>query len=178
MDPDRMITYHRFGGEGVAAHRDTLIAVHADAYASAMDNPLNQRFPWFVDHWGAMDGFSCVILRDGDEPAGFAYGAPLKPGREWWRDHWQPTPEQDDVTTFAVSEIMLRPQWRRRGLSSQLHDALIEDRGEALAVLFVDETHPKVLELYQSWGYDDVGRNRPFADAPLYAVMLKQLRKL
>jgi hypothetical protein len=65
--------------------RQMLIDVHADAYADQMDDPFHQRFAWFVDHWTGMDGFSCVVAYDNDEPVGFAYGAPLAPGREWWR---------------------------------------------------------------------------------------------
>lgn len=42
-----------------------------------------------VDHWSGMDGFTCVVAFDGEEPTGFACGAPLQPGREWRRstDH-------------------------------------------------------------------------------------------
>ncbi|MDX3298562.1 GNAT family N-acetyltransferase, partial [Streptomyces scabiei] len=55
--------------------KQTLIDVHADAYADAMEDEFNQRFPWFVDHWTSMKGFTCVVAFDGEEPTGFAYGA-------------------------------------------------------------------------------------------------------
>jgi hypothetical protein len=70
--------------------RQTLIDVHADAYADAMDDEFNQRFPWFVDHWGGHPGFACVIAFDGEDPVAFAYGAPANPDREWWREHLKP----------------------------------------------------------------------------------------
>ncbi|GAA1728343.1 hypothetical protein [Streptomyces yatensis] len=38
--------------------RQTLIDVHAGAYADAMDDEFNQRFSWFVDHWGGNPEFS------------------------------------------------------------------------------------------------------------------------
>ncbi|NEA80401.1 GNAT family N-acetyltransferase [Actinospica acidiphila] len=155
--------------------KDLLIRVHADAYAEAMEDEFNQRFPWFVDHWSAMDGFTCVVAFDGEEPTGFAYGAPLPPGREWWRTtDYQPN--NGYTSTYAVSEVMVRPQWRKRGISAQLHEALLKERSEDLAVLLVDVTHPKVQDLYESWGYHKVGEQQPFADSPLYAVMLKDLR--
>ncbi len=149
--------------------RQMLIDVHADSCADVMDNEFNQKFPWFVDHWSEMAGFTCVIAFDGKQPTGFAYGAPLPPGREWWRN-------TDYVPTFAVSEVMVRPQWRKQGIADQLHSALFQERSEDLAVLLVDVTHPKVLGLYESWGYDKAGEQRPFADSPLYAVMVKSLR--
>lgn len=71
---------------------------------------------------------------------------------------------------------MVRPQWRKQGIADQLHSALLQERSEDLAVLLVDVTHPKVQGLYESWGYDKVGEQRPFADSPLYAVMVKSLR--
>ncbi len=62
----------------------------------------------------ALQLIECV---DGDEPTGFAYGAPLQPGREWWR----PTasePNNGYTATYAVSEVMVRPQWRKQGSRS------------------------------------------------------------
>jgi GNAT superfamily N-acetyltransferase len=130
-----------------------------------MDNPFNQRFPWFVDHWSSNPGFSCVLGYDKDEPIGFAYGATA------WREHWTP---EGNSSTFALSELMVRPKWRKTGEGRQLHDALLEDR-EALAVLLVDSTHPRVQRLYESWDYKKVGNRQPFADSPLYAAMIKEL---
>ncbi|MFJ5780388.1 GNAT family N-acetyltransferase [Streptomyces sp. NPDC093094] len=153
--------------------RQMLIDVHA--YADAMDNEFNQRFPWFVDHWSAMDGFTCVVAFDADEPTGFAYGAPLQPGREWWRSTGF-APGDGHAATYAVSEVMVRPQWRKQGIADRLHEALVQERSEDLAVLLVDVTHPKVQKMYETWGYEKAGEQRPFADSPLYAVMVKKLR--
>lgn len=154
--------------------RQMLIDVHADSYATAMGDEFNQKFPWFVDHWSEMDGFTCVVAFDADEPTGFAYGAPLTPGREWWRST-DFEPNDGCSATYAVSEIMVRPQWRKQGIADRLHEALLHERHEDLAVLLVDVTHPKVQELYEKWGYAKAGEQRPFADSPLYAVMVKEL---
>lgn len=154
--------------------KQLLIKVHADSYATAMDDEFNQRFPWFVDHWSAMEGFTCVIAFDGDEPTGFAYGAPLQPGREWWRST-EFEPNNGYTATYALSEVMVRPQWRKQGVSDLLHEALVKERTENLAVLLVDVAHPKVQSLYESWGYEKCGEQRPFADSPLYAVMVNRL---
>ena len=82
----RVIDLRHYGqGSLPEGFKQMLIDVHADAYADAMDDEFNRRFPWFVDHWSGMDGFTCVVAFDGGEPTGLAYGAPLQPGREWWR---------------------------------------------------------------------------------------------
>ncbi|MDV9187659.1 GNAT family N-acetyltransferase [Streptomyces sp. SR27] len=163
-----------FAHEDLPLIRQTLLDVHADAYADEMDDEFVQRFPWFVDYWGSSPSFSCVIGYDGAEPVGFAYGAPATPGREWWREHL-PVPPADD-STFSVSELMVRPRWRKSGTAEQLHAALLQDRPEALAVLLVDPGHPKVQTRYEAWGYRRVGSRQPFADSPNFAVMLRDLR--
>ncbi|MER7582206.1 GNAT family N-acetyltransferase [Kitasatospora sp. NPDC097691] len=160
-------------GDIPADHTQLLIDVHTEAYREQADDPFVQRFPWFAEHWTARPGYSCVVAYDGDVPVGYSYGAPLENGREWWRKHMS-TPT--DTSTFAVSEVMVRPEWRKRGIAEQTHDALLAGRGEALAVLYVDVTHPRVQAMYERWAYRKVGEHRPFEDAPLYAVMVRTLR--
>ncbi|MEJ8640164.1 GNAT family N-acetyltransferase [Streptomyces sp. MS2.AVA.5] len=162
-----------YGHEDLSEIRQTLIDVHAEAYADQMHDPFHQRFPWFVDHWGGNSGFACIIAWDGNEAAGFAYGAPSAPGREWWREHVSNEPE--DPSTFSLSELMVRRPWRKTGVSDQLHRALLGSRDEALAVLLVDTAHPRVQSLYESWQYQKVGERQPFPDSPTYAVMLRRI---
>jgi GNAT superfamily N-acetyltransferase len=175
MEPSVTDLRHFQHGNLPEDFRQMLIDVHADAYADQMDDPFHQRFAWFVDHWTGMDGFSCVVAYDADEPVGFAYGAPLAPGREWWRSTGY-EPNNGYTSTYAVSEVMVRPRWRKQGISERLHEALLKERTEDLAVLLVDVTHPKVQALYESWGYTKAGEQQPFADSPVYAVMVQELR--
>jgi GNAT superfamily N-acetyltransferase len=166
------VDVRHFSHEDLPKIRQTLLDVHADVYADRTDE-FEQRFPWFVDHWGGNPGFSCLIGYDGTEPIGFAYGAPGTPGREWWRGHLDPAPEK--TRTFSVSELMVRTPWRKTGIAKRLHHGLLATRDEDLAVLLVDVTHPKVQALYESWGYRKVGEDQPFPDSPRYAVMLTGL---
>lgn len=92
------ITLTRYGHDDLLSIRQTLLDVHADAYADRMHEEFVQRFPWFVEHWGGREGFSCVIAYEGNEPVGFTYGAPGEPGRERWREHLDEPPK--DPSTF------------------------------------------------------------------------------
>ncbi|MEE4495122.1 MULTISPECIES: GNAT family N-acetyltransferase [unclassified Streptomyces] len=166
---------HYHHGSLPEGFKQMLIDVHADSYAEAMDNEFNQRFPWFVDHWSSMDGFTCVVAFEEEEPTGFAYGAPLQAGREWWRSTAF-EPNNGYTETYAVSEVMVRPKWRKQGVADRLHEALLSRRREDLAVLLVDVTHPKVQALYERWCYRKTGEQQPFADSPVYAVMVRDLR--
>ncbi len=171
----------RFHGHADAAQlRTLLLDVHDDCYADQLDDPFHtrERFAWFIDHWLSNPRWACVIgydaAEDAAEPVGFAYGAPLGESREWWRGRLDPEPEQ--TATFGLSELMVRPRWRKTGVSRRLHDALLDSRPEPLAVLTVDREHPKVQALYEAWGYQKVGEEKPFDDSPVFAVMLLQQR--
>ncbi|MCH6163135.1 GNAT family N-acetyltransferase [Streptomyces marispadix] len=169
-----VLELRHFAREDLPQIRQTLIGVHNEVYAAEMDDEFNQKFPWFVDHWGGRPGFSCVIAYDSDDrPAGFAYGAPAESGREWWREHL--TSEPKKTRTFAFSELMVREKWRKTGAAERLHRELMDAQDADLAVLLVDVTHPKVQALYESWGYRKVGERQPFPDSPLFAVMLANL---
>lgn len=162
-----------FGHDDLPSIRQTLLDVHADAYADELHDEFTQRFPWFVDHWGAHPDFACVIGYDANEPVGFAYGAPATPDREWWREHLDKPPQ--DTSTFSVSELMLRPPWRKTGTAERLHAALLAARPEALAVLLVDSDHPRVQAKYETWDYRKIGNRQPFPDSPNFTVMLREL---
>lgn len=173
MTSARDIGIRRYTHTDLPRIRQTLLDIHAAAYAEELDDEFNQRFPWFVDHWGSHPGFSCVIGHSGGEPVGFAYGAPATEGREWWREHVVPAPAKS--RTYSFSELAVHPAWRRTGAAERLSRALLETREEDLAVLLVDTRHPKVRALYESWGYREVGERQPFPDSPVFAVMLTEL---
>lgn len=163
----------RFSHADLPKIRQALIDVHADAYADAMDNEFNQRFPWFVDNWGGNPDFDCVIAYDGDEAVGFAYGAPGTPGREWWREHLTEVPEKH--RTFSYSELAVRTAYRKTGTAELVTRTLLDGRDEDLVQLLVDTEHPRVQVLYEGWGLRKVGERQPFADSPVYAVMIAEL---
>lgn len=167
------LVVRRFKHADLPKIRQTLIDVHADAYADAMDDEFNQRFPWFVDNWGKNPDFDCVIAYDGDEAVAFAYGAPATPKREWWREHLAEVPKKH--VTFSYSELAVRTKYRKTGTAELVTWALLDGRDEDLVVLLVDTEHPRVQALYEGWGFRRVGERQPFADSPVYAVMLAEL---
>jgi ribosomal protein S18 acetylase RimI-like enzyme len=124
-------------------------------------------------------GFRLVVAFAGDEPVGFSFGHRLRPDSAWWDGLLSPAP--DEVTsehegrTFAVIELAVRKAYRHRRIGGLLHWALLAGRSEDRVTLLVRPEATAAIAAYRSWGYEVVGRLRPFPDAPTYVAMLRSL---
>ncbi|MFZ3475394.1 GNAT family N-acetyltransferase [Streptomyces sp. 4.24] len=163
--------------------RPLLLEVYAEVYAvEAKSDPFAsvERFGAGLDGWSRREGWTCAVGYDGGEAVGYAYGAPLPPGAPWWGGLLATVPadvvEETGTRTYALSELMVRAPWRKTGTARQLHDALLNGRPEERATLLVDQSHPKVHALYESWGWQTLGDLRPrIPNAPLFHAMLLEL---
>ncbi|MEU2361817.1 GNAT family N-acetyltransferase [Streptomyces noursei] len=165
----------RYGHKDARDVRAMLLDIHDEAYADDPDEfHSRSRFAEFVDAWSSKETWSCIVGFEEGEPVGYAYGALFGPGA-WWRGVEAPNWLTEETQVFALSELMIVPRWRKTGASAQIHDALIKSCDAYAVTLFVDSAHPKVQALYESWGYRKFSESRPFEDAPLYAVMIKEL---
>lgn len=160
--------------QNAAGLRELILDIHAEVHADSEDAfRRRERFAQFVDAWSAHENWRCVIGYDGGERVGFAYGASFRPGG-WWKG--SPLPDgYGETRSFALSELMVRDKWRKTGASTALHDGLLDKCDEVRATLLVDSEHDKVQSLYESWGYRKIQEQRPFADSPLFAVMVRDL---
>lgn len=140
-----------------------------------------ERFAQGLDGWSSKPGWTCVVGYDGDQAVGYAYRAPLPVDARWWgglrAEISADVIEETGSRTYALSELMVRRPWRKTGISRQLHDALLGPRPEERATLLVDQEHPKVWALYESWGWHTLGDLQPRLDgAPLFHAMLLPLQ--
>ncbi|GLF94411.1 GNAT family N-acetyltransferase [Streptomyces yaizuensis] len=166
----------RYGKVDVPNIRTMLLDIH-DAVYEGMPGTFDsrERFAQFVDSWSGRDEWVCVIGFEQGEPVGYAYGAPFGRGG-WWRGSDRPQSLGPEERAFALSELMVLPRWRKTGASVKLHEGLMSGRDEEAVTLFVDLAHPKVLALYESWGYAKIGESKPYDDSPIFGVMLKRLK--
>ncbi|MFE9404839.1 GNAT family N-acetyltransferase [Streptomyces sp. NPDC006530] len=164
--------------------RPLLLEVYAEAYADVIEtDPFASvdRSAEGLVGWSAKPDWSCVVGHDSNGQAvGYAYGAPLPADARWWRGLLTEVPAdvvaETGTRTYALSELMVRTPWRKTGTARRLHDALLAQRTEERATLLVDQTHPKVHALYQSWGWATLGDLSPrLPDAPLFHTMLLPL---
>ncbi|MFI1172814.1 GNAT family N-acetyltransferase [Streptomyces melanogenes] len=166
--------------------RPLLLDVYAEIYKeAAATDPFAtvERFAQGLDGWSVRPGWTCTVgydSADGNQPVGYAYGAPLPEDARWWGGLLtavDPAVTQETGhRTYALSELMVRQPWRKTGAAKQLHDALLTRRTEERATLLVDQDHPKVRALYESWGWTILGDLRPrLPNAPLFHAMLLSL---
>ncbi|MEV3926464.1 MULTISPECIES: GNAT family N-acetyltransferase [Actinomycetes] len=178
------IDIRHYDHRDAAELRPLLLEMYAEVYAQAAESdPFASvdRFAEGLDGWSQRPGWSCTVGYDGDGQAvGYAYGAPLPKDARWWGGLLTEVPAyliaETGTRTYALSELMVRKPWRKTGTARRIHDALLAARTEERATLLVDQTHPKVHALYESWGWQTLGDLRPrIPDAPLFHAMLLPL---
>jgi GNAT superfamily N-acetyltransferase len=163
---------------GAQARADALVAVFADVYAAKADDPFFsvERFTERLRLHQSRDGHTLVTGHVDGQLIGYAYGLPLGADTRWWSGLTEPVPpellHETGRRTFALNEIMVLADWRRRGIARQLHDALIGHRTEERATLLVEPTNSPARAAYERWGWREFGHVRPFADSPLYTSLM------
>jgi len=166
------------GADALSQHREELLSVYRDAYSDKIGSPFFSE----ARHWERLkayaerEGFGLVEARHDGELIGYALGYRLPTGSGWWRGlREEVDPDliaEDGTRTFALTYMMVRQQYRRRGHARAMHDALLGNRPEARATLLVLPDNQAAQAAYRSWGWHKVGTIRPYMDAPVYDAML------
>ncbi|GAB2827426.1 GNAT family N-acetyltransferase [Streptomyces daliensis] len=154
--------------------RSLLLDLHDTAYSDSTD-PFHsrERFSGYVDRWSAREDWQCVSGWEGGTPVGYAYGSKFKPGG-WWKGARRPEGVRGKI--LGLSELLVTPQWRGKGLSRILHNALLDTQDIDFVTLLVEQRKPRVQAMYEKWGYTRRGEVEQLADAPPYAVMVRDMR--
>lgn len=133
----------------------------------------------FAAEWPALlacPGFRLVVAGTAGAPVGFALGHVVDPGSGWWPATGPGSPAdrpagtagaQGDGRSFGIAELGVHPGWRRRGIASRVHEALLAGRTEPRVVLWVHADATAARATYHRWGYRHVGA----APDPPYRVM-------
>jgi ribosomal protein S18 acetylase RimI-like enzyme len=130
----------------------------------------------------AQPAFRLVVAITDGKPVGFAFGHQLTADTKWWQGATTPLPhsmvKEYAGRTFAIIELAVAAEYRRRGIAKAMHDALLVDAKEERATLLVRPEARPARTAYERWGYATVGAIRPWPEAPLYDAMVLNLRRL
>ncbi|MGH3972362.1 MAG: GNAT family N-acetyltransferase [Pseudonocardiaceae bacterium] len=158
-------------------------ALYQEVFAEPPHSEGAEEFELFATRWwpkqSAQPEFQLIVATLGDEPVGCTYGHRLPPDTAWWKGAVEPLPE--DLTeeyegrTAALIEMMIRSDYRRRGIAAALHRAFCESRAEQRVTLTVRPDNDPARAGYAKWGYRKVGQIRPARRAPVYDAMILDL---
>ena len=169
------IAYRVLDGAGARESAADLFALADDVYGKDRDPEAVRR----EGVWRRQPGFALVEARHGEFLVGYASGMPLRPATSWWRGLTTPLP--DDVTTehagrtFAVTELLVRAAWRRQGIARELHELLLDGRGEERATLTVPPGAAAAQVAFRAWGWRKIARTRDDDAGPVLDVLVLDL---
>ncbi|MDG4808082.1 GNAT family N-acetyltransferase [Micromonospora sp. WMMD1120] len=151
--------------------------LYLEVYAGAGEFYSEDRYRRQLDLHMQRVGWELVTASVDGALVGYVYGFPLPQQTRWWEGIHEPVPlgftEEDGHRTFALSELLVHPEWRRQGIARALHGELILGRGEKRATLLVHPDNAAARRAYASWGWSKVSRLRPsWEDAPLFDVLV------
>lgn len=161
------------------AHRlvDHLVDIYLDAHAD--DGPLYnpERYRTQLAAHTPRPGWELVAAAVDGQLVGYIYGFPLAPDTHWWDGLQEPVPAgftaETGRRTFAISELLVRRAWQRRGIARALHDEVMSSRTEDRATLLVRPDNTVARGAYESWGWQHVAQLKPAWDgAPTFLVLV------
>lgn len=175
------LAIQHYGTSGIYEQREDMLAAYAEVYTEQFDDPFFSPPHYWrrLDSYAARAGFAFVTGRLDNELVGYTFGYTLPAGSGWWhglRGNIDPALLiETGKRTFAVTDLLVRPPWRRRGYARELHDALLGNRSEVRATLLVLPDNTPAYTAYQSWGWYKLGELQPFDDAPILDAMMRDL---
>ena len=169
-------------GSAVGLFVDEMAPVYAQVYAEPpyLEGPedVADFLSWLSDR----EDMRLVLARDGSRLVGFGLAFRLRDG-SWWTRLLDPLPADFDSSeseagrTLVILELAVDAGYRRRGIARSIHDALLDQPGLDRASLTVrpeSEAEP-ARRAYAKWGWRQVSRKQPWAEAPVYNLMLLPL---
>jgi ribosomal protein S18 acetylase RimI-like enzyme len=117
------------------------------------------------DRHAARDGYRLAVARTGNTAAGFAWGYIGQRGQYWTDLVCDALPS--DVSDgwagghFEFVELAVLPGYRRQGLGSRLHDALLAGVRRQCLLSTADDPADPAVRLYLRHGWHQLGVLRP-----------------
>ena len=178
----RDLVIERRAGPDAVDLADELGALYAAAYTGTPQesDPFYSagRFAERFQGYTSSPKFLLISARLGADLIGYAFGYGLPANSGWWDGLLTPQPDgftaETGTRTFALNELHVSAGHRGAGVASTLHSTLLQDGGYERATVLVRPENP-ARALYEHWGYQQVGRLKPYSDSPEYLSLVLQL---
>ncbi|RAO45771.1 hypothetical protein GAR06_03289 [Micromonospora saelicesensis] len=159
---------------------DQLVDLYLEVYAGGGEFYSEDRYRRQLNLHMQRVGWDLVTASIDEALVGYIYGFPLPPQTRWWEGIHEPAPpgftEEDGTRTFALSELLVRPAWRRQGIARMLHGELLDGRTEQRAALLARPDNPAAQAAYRAWNWQTVARLQPGWDhAPTFDVLVRSI---
>lgn len=117
-----------------------------------------------------LPGFD-MLIAETEALAGCTYGFPVPRDGSWWQGFDGPLPQNIEQLTasghlFAITETLVHPHERTRGLARRLQEHLLADHESSLGVTLVDPSHGAARAALKAWGWQEVGQVRRSSPGP------------
>jgi ribosomal protein S18 acetylase RimI-like enzyme len=157
---------------------DRLIEIYLAAHPDDSPFHTEDRYRRQLDGHRRVAGWTLITAEVGEVMVGYLYGFPLLPTTRWW-DGIQGAvatgfTHENGHRTFALSELLVHPDWQGRGIARALHRELIGSRSEERATLLARPDNTVAQAAYRSWGWRKVAELCPPAwdHAPTFDVLI------
>ncbi|MEU6349625.1 GNAT family N-acetyltransferase [Streptomyces sp. NPDC047072] len=180
------VSYQRHEDGAAAGELDTFLAAYQEVYKEPPYCEGPSDVSEFMEHYqvhARRPGMRLVLARNEDQVVGFGYGYHLARDTRWWanvQDVELPAEfiQEDGKRTFVIIELAVRKPLRRRGIAAAIHARLLDglDAERVTLTMRPEAEAAPAQSAYAAWGYRKIGVSHPWAEAPLYDCMLRDLR--
>lgn len=80
---------------------------------------------------------------------------------------------EDGHRTFALFEVIVKPEHQGQGIGRRIHDELLAKRSEQRVTIATHHCNTHARNTYTRWGYHHIGTRQPTPPAPLLDVFLR-----
>jgi ribosomal protein S18 acetylase RimI-like enzyme len=150
----------RYDAASVDVIYPEVVRLYADTHEDVAANPFygTQRFERDFVKQRTHTGFELVTARIADKLVGVVFGFLEIPDEQ-----------------YALCEIMVSPEYRRRGIARRLHDELLRLRPERRADLYVRKDNFSAQAAYRKWGWTKIGDVQPTPESPNFDELVLPL---
>ena len=174
------VELHHYMGHEFSAIRNIAIDLYREVFGHEIDNPFwsVERYSQRIQRHATMAGFSAIVAYAHEEPIGFAYGITLPATTRWWATIQPPLTNptftrEDGHRTFALFEVIVKPEHQGQGIGRRIHDGLLTKRSEQRITIATHHGNTHARNTYSRWGYRHIGTRQPAPPAPLLDVFLR-----